>query len=55
MFWEAEMSKAVIDRDGWVMCSVHWTKLCRMDKGGGAKGLRLWCSRCKGEVELDTY
>lgn len=48
------MLRADIGADGWVLCPVHFTKLCRMDKGGVAKGLRLWCSRCKAEVELDT-
>jgi len=48
------MAKAIICKDGWIMCPVHWTKLCRVDEGGCAKGIRLWCSRCKGEVELDT-
>jgi hypothetical protein len=49
------MAKAVIDRDGWAKCPVHFTKLGRVDRGGKAKGVKLWCSRCKGEVELDIY
>lgn len=46
--------KAIVSRDGWILCPIHWTKLCRLDKGGRAIGVKLWCSRCRAEIELDT-
>jgi len=48
------MRGAVIGKDGWVRCPVHATKLCRLEKNGSARGVRLWCSRCGDEVILDT-
>lgn len=48
------MLKAIISKDGWILCPIHWTKLCKLEPGKKAHGVHLWCSRCKGEVVLDT-
>ena len=42
--------KAVV-RDGWALCPRCWGKLCRVQPGASARGIRLWCKRDR-EVEL---
>ena len=52
-FFGGEMLKAVII-DGWAYCPLHKTKLCRVDVGACAKGIKLWCKQCRAEIEFDT-
>ena len=47
------MLKAIII-DGWACCPLHKTKLCRVDVGACAKGIKLWCKQCRAEIEFDT-
>ncbi|MEG1108557.1 MAG: hypothetical protein RSE97_06800 [Oscillospiraceae bacterium] len=48
------MTKAIVSPDGWVLCPFHFTKLCRIDEDGEARGVKLWCSRCKAEHVLNS-
>ena len=46
------ISRAVI-RDGVALCPRCWKKLCRTTNGGSARGIILWCRKCKCPVLLE--
>lgn len=45
------LGRAAVVQDGWALCPVCWSKLCRVKPGASAQGVLLWCKRDK-EIEL---
>lgn len=43
--------RSAVVQDGWALCPVCWSKLCRVEPGASARGVHLWCKRDK-EIEL---
>jgi predicted amidophosphoribosyltransferase len=45
------MQKGVV-KDGYLLCSCCWKQLGEIEAGGSAKGVILWCKRCKAKVKF---
>ena len=43
--------RSAVVRDGWALCPVCWSKLCRVEPGASARGVHLWCKRDR-EIQL---
>lgn len=43
--------RLAVVQDGWALCPVCWSKLCRVEPGASARGVHLWCKRDK-EIQL---
>ena len=48
-----KIEKTAIIKDGWALCPVHWIKLCKVDDGAKANGVKVWCKLCKEQIKLE--